>query len=53
MKFIFGIIGGYIGALFDSFTGFCFGAAIGVLFSYIFELRKHLRVLEEKLSIIR
>jgi uncharacterized membrane protein len=50
MKFIFGIIGAYIGALIDSFDGFFFGAAIGFLFGYVFELKKHLRLLEKKLS---
>ncbi len=50
MKLIFGIIGAYIGALIDSFDGFCFGAAIGVLFGYIVELKKHLRLLQEQLS---
>ncbi len=50
MKFIFGIIGAYIGALIDSFNGFCFGAAIGILFGYIVELKKHLRLLQEQLS---
>ena len=53
MKFIFGIIGGYIGALVDSFSGFCFGAAIGFLFGYILELNKHVRVLEEKIALIQ
>jgi uncharacterized membrane protein len=53
MKFIFGIIGGYIGALIDSFNGFCFGAAIGFLFAYLIELKKYLRLLEDKVSIIQ
>ncbi len=53
MKFIFGIIGAYIGALVDSFSGFCFGAAIGLIIAYIIELKKHLQVLEEKLSTIQ
>lgn len=53
MKFIFGIIGGYIGALIDSFSGFFFGAAIGFIFGYTLELRNKLRTLEEKLKIIQ
>ena len=53
MKFIFGIIGGYIGALIDSFSGFFFGAAIGFLFGYVIELKKLLRTLEEKVSVIQ
>lgn len=53
MKFIFGIIGGYIGALIDSFSGFFFGAAIGFLFGYVIELKKVLRLLEEKVSVIQ
>lgn len=53
MKFIFGIIGGYIGALIDSFSGFFFGAAIGFLFGYIIELKKVLHILEDKVSAIQ
>ena len=53
MKFIFGIIGGYIGALIDSFSGFFFGAAIGFLFGYVIELKKVLRIIEEKVSLIQ
>ncbi len=53
MKFIFGIIGGYIGALIDSFSGFFFGAAIGFLFGYVIELKKVLRTIEEKVSLIQ
>jgi uncharacterized membrane protein len=53
MKFIFGIIGAYLGALIDSFNGIFFGAAIGVLFAYIFELKKHLRTIQEELSNIQ
>lgn len=53
MKFIFGIIGGYIGALIDSFSGFFFGAAIGFLFGYVIELKKVLRILEDKVSVIQ
>ncbi len=53
MKFIFGIIGAYLGALIDSFNGFFFGAAIGVLFAYIIELKKHLRSIQEQLSSIQ
>jgi uncharacterized membrane protein len=53
MKFIFGIIGAYIGALLDSFNGFCFGAAIGILFAYIIELKKHLRLLQSQLADIK
>ncbi len=53
MKFIFGIIGGYIGALLDSFNGFCFGAAIGFLFAYVIGLKKHLRILEDRMSVIQ
>lgn len=52
MKFIFSIIGGYIGAIIDSYAGFCFGALIGFLFAYVFELKKALHKLEEKISII-
>jgi hypothetical protein len=53
MKIIFGIIGAYLGALIDSFDGFCFGAAIGILFAYIIELKKHHRILQEQLSLIQ
>jgi uncharacterized membrane protein len=53
MKFIFGIIGGYIGALIHSFDGFIFGAGIGFLFGYVIELKKHLRSLEEKVTLIQ
>jgi uncharacterized membrane protein len=53
MKFIFGIIGGYIGALIDSFSGFFFGAAIGFLFGYVIELKKVLHILEDKVSVIQ
>ena len=53
MKFIFGIICGYIGALIDSFSGFFFGAAIGFLFGYVIELKKVLHILEEKVSLIQ
>ncbi|MFT5395812.1 MAG: fructose-specific phosphotransferase system IIC component [Gammaproteobacteria bacterium] len=52
MKYIFGIIGGYIGALIDSFSGFFFGAAIGFLFGYVIELKKVLHILEDKVSVI-
>ncbi len=53
MKFIFGIIGAYIGALIDSFNGFCFGAAIGLLFGYVVELKKQVRSLQENQSAIK
>lgn len=53
MKFIFSIIGGYIGALIDSLTGFIFGATIGLLFAYVIELKKILRILEDKVSVIQ
>ena len=53
MKFIFCIIGGGIGALIDSYSGFCFGVAIGFLFAYSLELKKLLRALEGKVSILQ
>ena len=53
MKFIFGIIGGYIGALIDAWSGFCFGVALGFLFGYLLELRNKLRDIEDKLKLIQ
>lgn len=53
MKFIFAIIGGYIGAAIDSFSGFFFGASIGFVFGYILELKKSLKLLEDKINIIQ
>ena len=53
MKFIFGIIGSWIGAAIDSFSGFFFGAGIGFILGYVLELRNQLRELETRLKTIQ
>ncbi len=53
MKFIFGIIGAYLGALLGSISGFCFGAAIGVLFGFVIDQGKKIRALEERIKSIQ